>query len=253
MGKGHSHEVVHEYVQDPAILQQLEAFQRQNAYLLQEFGKLQQKLAAWEIRSFDDLQRHDQRGAEELRNVSDHGFYHMFTPSATKRDEIQRQAKNGVQKYQEHIERTSPRNLKIAGSVGGESTEEDVRKRQDEQYRREKFDRQERNHRYKLQKKQDEEREIEAKKQAARRQALLLEEQNQIMKLQKNKFLSSSQRVTINWTDNTWRQNQSVETIEQQVMTDFVSSDLDVDYFAIIYGHLFAIDSWTDEQKSNIH
>ncbi|CAF1141338.1 unnamed protein product [Rotaria sordida] len=225
MGKGHSHEVVHEYVQDPAILQQLEAFQRQNAYLLQEFGKLQQKLAAWEIRSFDDLQRHDQRGAEELRNVSDHGFYHMFTPSATKRDEIQRQAKNGVQKYQEHIERTSPRNLKIAGSVGGESTEEDVRKRQDEQYRREKFD----------------------------RQALLLEEQNQIMKLQKNKFLSSSQRVTINWTDNTWRQNQSVETIEQQVMTDFVSSDLDVDYFAIIYGHLFAIDSWTDEQKSNIH
>ncbi|CAF1520260.1 unnamed protein product, partial [Rotaria sordida] len=66
MGKGGSREVVREYVQDPAILQQLEAFQRQNAYLLQEFEKLRQAMADQKIDSFEDLERYDRNGAEAL-------------------------------------------------------------------------------------------------------------------------------------------------------------------------------------------
>ena len=63
---GHSRGVVHEYVQDPALVQQIQEFQRQNVYLSQEYKKLCQTLAAQEVNSFEDLQRHDKRGSEAL-------------------------------------------------------------------------------------------------------------------------------------------------------------------------------------------
>ncbi|CAF3855765.1 unnamed protein product [Rotaria sp. Silwood1] len=66
MGKRHSREIVREYVEDPALVHQLQEFQKQNAYLLHEYEKLRQDMAAREIQSFADLQRHDQKGVEAL-------------------------------------------------------------------------------------------------------------------------------------------------------------------------------------------
>jgi len=63
---GHTHEVVREYVQDPAILKQLKEYQQQNANLLQQFDKLRQDMANQNIESFEDLQRYDQKGADAL-------------------------------------------------------------------------------------------------------------------------------------------------------------------------------------------
>ena len=67
---GHSRQVVREYVQDPSLVQQLQEFQRQNIYLAQEYDKLRQTIAAREIHSFEDLQRHDQRGVEALIHLA---------------------------------------------------------------------------------------------------------------------------------------------------------------------------------------
>ncbi|CAF1586607.1 unnamed protein product [Rotaria magnacalcarata] len=63
---GHSHEVIREYVQDPAAMKLLQEFQLQNVHLLQEFEKLRQDIEDQKIESFEDLQQYDQKGAEAL-------------------------------------------------------------------------------------------------------------------------------------------------------------------------------------------
>ena len=62
---GHT-KVQKEYVQDPALVKQLQEFQVQHAHLLQEFEKLRQRIDDQKIESFEDLQRYDQKGAEAL-------------------------------------------------------------------------------------------------------------------------------------------------------------------------------------------
>ncbi len=83
----------------------------------------------------------------------------MFTPSTTKREQMRRQAENEQRQYEAHIERTRLRGIhevhrlgkidlfsnKRNGLIflkGGEQLSEDeVRRRQAEKYRREKFTR----------------------------------------------------------------------------------------------------------------
>ncbi|CAM4860679.1 unnamed protein product [Rotaria socialis] len=66
MGKSHSHEVIREYLQDPATIKLLQEFQQQNAHLLQQFEKLRQEIEDQKIESFEDLQQYDQKGADAL-------------------------------------------------------------------------------------------------------------------------------------------------------------------------------------------
>ncbi|CAF4048834.1 unnamed protein product [Rotaria magnacalcarata] len=361
MGGGHSHEVVYEYVQDPALVQQLEQIQQQNAYLLHEYEKLRQAISAREIHSFNDLQRHDQKGAKELIRLASQtvplqldggrsfGFfgltstgkstminkllgsdlaktgagettrqitsydgsgyrlydipgrnddisyfsmeyvafwkaltnrlvlitttvkemakvfrlldainlrydivvnkfdlvavnerdtfkqqvqnqicecglrgvnhvcdgYHIITPSSTKRKEILPKHKNG--------ELPSRSNLNEVHSLGGLLSIDAARKKQFEQYASKTF----------------------------ASQAVSIENQNQMIPVE-NEFLSPWEREATNWTDYEREQNSRAEPIEHEFIANSVASDQAIDYFAVVYEHLFAIDSWTDEQKSSL-
>ncbi|CAF3812430.1 unnamed protein product [Rotaria magnacalcarata] len=394
MGGGHSHEVVYEYVQDPALVQQLEQIQQQNAYLLHEYEKLRQAISAREIHSFNDLQRHDQKGAKELIRLASQtvplqldggrsfGFfgltstgkstminkllgsdlaktgagettrqitsydgsgyrlydipgrnddisyfsmeyvafwkaltnrlvlitttvkemakvfrlldainlrydivvnkfdlvavnerdtfkqqvqnqicecglrgvnhvwyisaqnprqfpdwmmmvnsltipfnetrsttyvdgYHIITPSSTKRKEILPKHKNG--------ELPSRSNLNEVHSLGGRLSIDAARQKQFEQYASKTF----------------------------ASQAVSIENQNQMIPVE-NEFLSPWEREATNWTDYEREQNSRAEPIEHEFIANSVASDQAIDYFAVVYEHLFAIDSWTDEQKSSL-
>ena len=51
---------------DPQVLEQLAAFQRQNAAMLEKYESLLAQMRSQEIESFEDLQRFDQKAAEAL-------------------------------------------------------------------------------------------------------------------------------------------------------------------------------------------
>jgi len=99
--------------------------------------------------------------------------FQIFTPSNEKREQMRRQAEDEQRRYEAHVERTRLRGIHEVHRLGGNPlTEEEVRQRQAENYRREKFVRLEKMHENQQRQKSAEEKQLEERKQAARREAL---------------------------------------------------------------------------------
>ncbi|CAF4294921.1 unnamed protein product [Rotaria sp. Silwood2] len=91
---------------------------------------------------------------QEQRTVHVGDGYHMFTPSTTKREQMRRQAENEQRQYEAHVERSRLHGIHEVHRLGGDGLNEDeVRQRQAEKYRREKFMRLEKTHQDQFQKK----------------------------------------------------------------------------------------------------
>ncbi|CAF1211764.1 unnamed protein product [Rotaria sordida] len=145
--------------------------------------------------------------------------YHMFTPSTTKREQMRRQAENEQRQYEAHVERTRLHDLHEVHRLGGDGLGQDeVRRRQAEKYRREKFERLEKSHQNQFEKKQQEENEIEAKKQAARQQSMQNEKQNRVTQLHSMKpTVNQNDQGATGWT------TEAREADRQETMDRFLN------------------------------
>ncbi|CAF4351743.1 unnamed protein product [Rotaria socialis] len=138
------------------------------------------------------LDENDETQQQEQRPVHVGDGFHMFTPSTTKREQMRRQAENEQRQYQAHLESKRLHGIHEVHRLGGDGlSEEEVRQRQAENFRREKLQRLEKSHQDQIQKKQQEEKDIEVKKQAARLQSMENEK-----KVRSDQTRDSDRRVT---------------------------------------------------------
>ncbi|CAF3735161.1 unnamed protein product [Rotaria magnacalcarata] len=99
---------------------------------------------------------------QEQRPVHVGDGFHMFTPSTTKREQMRRQAENEQRRYEAHLESKRLHGIHEVHRLGGDGiSEEEVRQRQAEKFRREKLQRLEKSHQDQIQQKQQEEKDIE--------------------------------------------------------------------------------------------
>ncbi|CAF0898161.1 unnamed protein product [Adineta ricciae] len=150
------------------------------------------------------------------RTVHTGGGYQMFTPSAEKREQMRLQAEKEQRQYEAHVERSRMHQIHEVHRLGGDRlSEEEARRRQAEKYRLEKFTRSEKLHEEQSRKKQEEEREIEARKQAARLQAIENEKHARVSQLHSMRSESNQQEHgATGWTDEA-REEDRRETMDR--------------------------------------
>ncbi|UJR31245.1 hypothetical protein I4U23_018747 [Adineta vaga] len=178
-------------------------------------GTMHSQLPRHERQDNDPYREVDRTNQQERTTHVGDG-YQMFTPATEKREQMRRQAENEQRQYEAHMERLRMHNLHEVHRLGGDRlSEEEVRRRQAEKYRLEKFTRLEKNHQEQSKKKHEEEREIEAKKQAARLQSIENEKHDGIARLNSMRLATNHhEHDATGWTD-TAREEDRRETMDR--------------------------------------